>query len=95
MSEAKVVKACVNWAKEQGYWARKIVYPGRRGAKDYIFAKDGVVFFVEFKKEGKKQEPLQAYEHQLMRQAGLDVWGCDNFHAFEARVLRKEREQWV
>jgi hypothetical protein len=72
--EAKVVK----WAKANGWLTYKFVSPSQRGVPDRIFIKDGCIVFVEFKAPGKKPTPLQAQTIRKMKDAGCEVWVCDN-----------------
>lgn len=91
MRERNIERACCALAEKQGWWQRKFKSPGKRSAPDRIFAKEGVVFFVEFKAPGKKATPLQAQEHLKMRAAGLRVYVCDNKPYF-VRILRVEQD---
>ena len=77
MLERDLQKKCVAYARKNGWWARKFVAQGRRSVPDYIFAKDGRVVFVEFKRSGEKATELQEEEHKAMRAAGLVVRLCD------------------
>lgn len=83
MRERNIERACCALAEKQGWWQRKFKSPGKRSAPDRIFAKDGVVFFVEFKAPGKKATPLQAQEHLKMHEAGLDVYVMSDRDVFK------------
>ena len=67
------------YAEKFGWWQRKFKSPGRRSAPDRIYARNGRVFFVEYKRYGKSPTELQAREHKKMRQAGLTVYVCDRW----------------
>ncbi len=72
--EAKAVK----WAKANGWLTYKFVSPSQRGVPDRIFIKAGHVVFIEFKAPGKKPTPLQAQTIRKLKDAGCEVWVCDN-----------------
>lgn len=85
--EKDIQGPCVKKARASGWWARKFsAAPGRTSVPDYIFARDGRVFFVEFKAPGKKPTPKQVEEHARMREAGLSVYVCDSLALFD-RIL--------
>lgn len=83
MLERDIQKKCVAYARKNGWWARKFVAQGRRSVPDYIFAKKGSVFFVEFKAPGGKATELQEEEHKAMRAVGLVVLVIDDFEDFK------------
>lgn len=82
MSEAALQRKCVKWAEEHNWWARKFSSPGRAGVTDYIFARDGKVFFAEFKVKGKPLRPLQRREFWLMTNACLRVLRIESLEEF-------------
>lgn len=51
----------------------KFVSPGNDGVPDRMVVLGGRVFFVELKREGEKPRPIQEWQIERMRQAGLDV----------------------
>lgn len=93
MRERNIERACCALAEKQGWWQRKFKSPGKRSAPDRIFAKEGVVFFVEFKAPGKKPTPLQAQEHAAMRCHGLVIKVIDEKDAF--RHLLREMQDCI
>lgn len=84
MRESTIEAAANRLAKKLGWWERKFKSPGRRSAPDRIYAKNGHVFFIEFKAPGKRPTPLQLSEHKRMRAAGLSVYVCDSRDEYEA-----------
>lgn len=84
MRESSIERAANKLAKKQGWWVRKFKSPGRRSAPDDIYAKNGRVFWIEFKRKGEKPTELQAAEHKRMREAGLTVYVCDCREEYEA-----------
>ncbi len=78
MLEKEIEQKVRNYARKKGWWVRKFTAPGRKAVPDRIFAKGGTVIFMEFKAPGKKPTKLQEIEHELMRQAGLQVEVVDD-----------------
>ena len=75
--ERDIEKRCADWAKRNGWWTRKFTSPAHRSSPDRIFAKAGVVLFVEFKRAGQKPTPKQAHEHKEMWAYGMNVFVID------------------
>jgi len=65
-------------AKEAGWLVFKFVSPSNSGVPDRIFIKDGRVVFIEFKAPGKKPTKLQERIIGKIRNAGVEVYVCDN-----------------
>jgi len=82
--ERDVQKKSVAAARKAGWWARKFTAQGRRSAPDYIFARNGTVFFVEFKATGCKPTGLQLAEHREIYDAGLSVYIVDDPDIFDS-----------
>lgn len=106
--EKDVQKQCVEWARARGYWARKFSSMTQRSVPDYLFAREWcyreskhgndwayVKFAVEFKAPGKASTEAQVEEHTAMRNAGWEVFVCDSFDDFKARVEVIERAETV
>lgn len=89
MKESEIESWSVKKARQSGWWVRKFATPSRRSAPDDIFARDGRIFWIEFKAKGQRPTPLQLEEHRVMREHGLTVYVCDCREAFEA-VLSHE-----
>jgi hypothetical protein len=90
MLERDIQKKSVALARKQGWWCCKFVAQGRRSAPDYIFAKNGFVWFCEFKREGEEPTELQADFHQTMREYALRVCVCDSVEKFLKTLLYYE-----
>lgn len=74
MLEIEVETEVCKYAKANGWHVRKIVYPGRRGAPDRHFYKDGRLVIVEFKRpKGGVVSELQKREHARLASAGFPV----------------------
>jgi hypothetical protein len=84
MRESRIEAAANRLAKKLGFWERKFKTPARRSAPDRIYAKNGRVFWIEFKRKGEKPTELQRGEHERMRAAGLTVYVCDCKEEYEA-----------
>lgn len=65
-------------AEEAGWYHRRVKWVGRRHAPDNIFARDGRVVFIEFKRPDGKPRPGQDREIIRMREAGMEVHAVDN-----------------
>lgn len=78
MRETEIEETVCRWAEENGWLARKIAYPGRRGAPDRHFYGHGRIVIVEFKRRGLKPDPHQAREHERLAKAGHAVHIIDS-----------------
>jgi len=85
--ERDIQKACVDWARSQGCWARKFSSPANRSVPDYIFSKlfhgHTQIWAVEFKAPGKGSTATQIEEQTLMRKAGWAVYEVDSVGTFK------------
>ncbi len=60
-------------AEEAGWKTRKVVSPGRRGAFDRVFIKEGRTVWIEFKKKGGRPSGLQKLEYKQLIKAGAEA----------------------
>lgn len=81
--EDAIETTCCNLAERADWFCRKVQWPGRRGAADRFFAKDGRVLFVEFKDPDGELHALQTREIDRMHKAGVEVYVIDNVFAFK------------
>lgn len=65
-------------AKDSGWLVRKLKWIGRRNAMDRLFAKDGRVVFIEFKRPGKEPIAGQGKEIARFQEAGIECYAVDN-----------------
>jgi hypothetical protein len=86
MREIVLEEDAVELAEQRGWLARKITYPGRRGAPDRHFYKGGKVVMIEFKASAKGPRVQQEKEHARLRDAGFKVHIIDNWEAFNALI---------
>lgn len=74
MRESDIERHVIEYARKNGFWCRKFTSPHRRSVPDYILAKHGSVFWIEFKATGAHPTELQFKEHGEMARAGLVVY---------------------
>ena len=73
--EQKLVKA----VKAMGGIAPKFVSPGFDGMPDrLVLLPNGMIAFVEVKRNGEKPRPLQEARHELLRRLGFEVYILDD-----------------
>ena len=89
--EAKVVEH----ARKIGYLARKVQYPGKRGAPDHwFFGPTGQIVIIEFKDPNGALSVAQRREIAKLRERGLSVHVIDSIEVGKALLeheLRKAR----
>lgn len=74
-------------AKRYGWKAYKFSSPGNSSVPDRMFIRNGLVFFIEFKRPGKTATENQLEEHVELRSKGMLVWVIDYFD--------KEFAEWI
>jgi hypothetical protein len=79
--EASIEAFVIKFAEDRGWFYRKVAWLGRRAAPDRIFARDGRIVFVEFKRPGEEPRALQRREIARMRAAGIEVHVIDDVDA--------------
>ncbi len=83
--EANIEKEFVDYAKVKHCIAEKLVMLVGRGWPDRtIFCPGGILFFVEFKKKGKKLSPKQILIKRLLKRLGFKYYVCDQIGQAEA-----------
>ena len=93
MLESTVESCTIQYAEQRGWWHRKCVWLGRRGAPDQIFVRRGMVLFVEFKKPGKPPNRQQAKQHGKLRNKGANVFVIDTLEQGRELFDRLEQHQ--
>lgn len=91
--ESDIEEKVGKYAKNLGWWHRKFTSPANRSVPDRIFAKNGRVFFIEFKRKGKEASDAQADEHKDMRKQGLTVYVVDN--VVDGNRIIDEENAWA
>lgn len=71
-SENKIENNSVDTAVAHGWYSRKHTTPGRRGAFDRFYAKEGRVLLAEYKRPGVDLDPLQVEEKRDLDSAGVE-----------------------
>lgn len=84
--EAHGCKLC----KKRGWVAEKYTSPAKRSVPDrIIFKPKGGIFFIEYKRPGKKATPNQLKDHERRRAMGFRVYVVDTKEE-AARVVALE-----
>jgi hypothetical protein len=78
MLENFVEKEGTLYAEELGWKAEKNVIPGRRGSSDHRYFKNGMVFFIEYKRSGKLPGALQKKRAEEMFEVNVPCFCVDN-----------------
>jgi hypothetical protein len=75
----KDIEAEVNEAaRELNLLQVKLDLKTRKGWPDRQYLYRGRVLFIEYKRPGQKTEPIQAFVHVILREAGFLVYVVDN-----------------
>lgn len=82
MLEDEIEAGADKWATDNGWFVRKLRYPGRRGAPDKLYVKDGRVIFVEWKKPDGRRKGLQKREIRKINDHGGEAYFLDSVKAF-------------
>ena len=78
VSEAHVESCVCEYARSLGWLEYKFTSPSSKGVPDRIFIRDGVVFFIEFKRLDEECNAMQKEVITTMRNAGVVVHVIDN-----------------
>jgi len=77
--EKKIEQLVCDYARSKGHLAYKFTSPARSAVPDRLMiAPGGLVYFIEFKQEGKKPTPQQEREHLRLREQGVRVFVVDS-----------------
>lgn len=77
--ERDIEKRVCEYARSLGMLVYKFTSPGRSHVPDRMFVlPGGRVFFIEFKRKGKKPTPAQEVEIKKLRDQGATVYVVDN-----------------
>lgn len=80
--ESKLQKKVIKDLKKHGWYVVKIIMSNIPGIPDVICLRNGEVFWIEFKSEGKKAEPLQLHRHTELREHGFKVFVIDTWEQY-------------
>lgn len=89
-SEKSIELAVVKFAKDRGFLIRKMNGAGYRGWPDRAFFKNGKCFFIEFKRLGKKLDPLQVTMKQVLGDRGFRSYMVDDVEKGKAIVAMED-----
>ena len=79
MCEKTIEQKFVKAVKAMGGIAPKFVSPGFDGMPDrLVLLPNGMIAFVEVKRNGEKPRPLQEARHELLRRLGFEVYILDD-----------------
>lgn len=70
------------YLEKAGWIVVKINICSMNGFPDLMVMKDGIVFFIETKSEGKTAKPLQQYVHEKLREENFTVHVIDKWDEF-------------
>lgn len=77
--EKDIEKRVCQFGKDLKMLVYKFTSPSRAHVPDRLFiTKDGVVFFIEFKRKGQKPTPAQEVEIAKIRKMGVTVYVVDD-----------------
>lgn len=87
--EASLELTILDEAEAAGWFVRKVQWPGRKGAPDRVFIKDGRTVWIEFKRPDGKGNlaRIQGRNRKDMADAGAEIYVVESYaHARE--ILR-------
>jgi len=77
--EKQIERSVCDYAKSNRFLVYKFTSPERAAVPDrLLITPKGVVFFIEFKREGVKVTPAQDREHERLRVQGVAVFVVDS-----------------
>ena len=79
--EAYLELTIIEEAEADGWFVRKVAWPGRRGAPDRVFIKGGRTVWIEFKRPDGKGHlaRIQGRNRDDMKAAGAEVHVVETF----------------
>lgn len=88
MSERRLQKKCLQYARDRGCFARKTETPGHAGFPDSVIHYSGRTLYVEFKNPNGKGvlSPLQTVVINDLREHGMHVAIIDNPNDFHEAI---------
>lgn len=73
MLESAIKKRCSRQLEEWGWEVIHLIQTSKNGIPDTLILRAGRMVFLEFKRPGKRPEPLQEYRHKKLREHGFEV----------------------
>jgi len=78
VQEIDIENPFVKYAKRCGCKALKLIFLNKKGFPDRtILCPGGRIFFIEFKRDGKKQSPSQKLVQILLESFSFEYYVCD------------------
>ena len=97
--ETAIERHTKKYAESLGWLCYKFKTPGQRGVPDRIFIRNGMIIFVEFKREGKTPTDLQKEVIGQLIEHGCRVFVIDSkdngellFNTIDEQVLKYTQE---
>jgi hypothetical protein len=87
MLESKIQSACINHAKNNGWYCCKTIKVSVSGFPDLIMLKNGVCLFVEFKTIKGVQSELQKYQQKLLENQGFKYFLVRDLKNFKNIII--------
>lgn len=79
MLEKQIERKVCDYAKEKNFLVYKFTSPGRMAVPDRLFiTPSGLVFFIEFKRQGQVPTPQQQREHERLENQKCHVFVIDD-----------------
>ena len=89
IAETDIEKHYVKHAKNKGCKALKLILLNKKGFPDRTTLCPGSrIFFIEFKKKGKKPSPAQVLIRRLLKSFGFKYYVCDEIGQAEKHLDR-------
>ncbi len=78
VKEIDIEKAFCKYADKLGCKALKLIFLNKKGFPDRtIICHGGRIFFIEFKRKGKKPSPAQIVVRKILESFGFEYYICD------------------
>jgi hypothetical protein len=92
MREADIEKKVILYAKEKGFLVYKFKSPNNKGVPDRLIINPmGLVFFIEFKKKGKKLTILQDYVLKCLSDRSVKTYVVDDVESGKSIIDKNEK----
>lgn len=85
--EIDIENAFCKYADRLGCKALKLIFLNKKGFPDRtVICQGGRVFFIEFKRKGKKPSPVQVIVRKMLESFGFEYYVCDAKGQAESRL---------
>lgn len=87
ITETDIEQTFCDYATKSKCKALKLIYLNRKGFPDRTVICPGArVFFIEFKRKGKKQSPAQKIVQKMLESFGFEYYVCDQIGQAESHL---------